>query len=508
MSVVSALCWVGRGKFKAIPVEDPEAQDADEDEDEDVVAPAAPQASAKDDAMIDPELAEYGLDKYDEEDDGEDRMMTAIVYKDSAEDPNLVEPEDDSDVEEETIMQSDMFVLAATTEVSDDYSHLDVHLYEEGDRNMFCHHDTMLPAFPLCLAWMDAVPGGNPSDVGNFCAVGTCEKAIEIWDLDVKDPLEAAATLGGFDESKSRLKRKKTHAVKPDSHRDAVMSLSWNKIKRNILASGSADNTVKTWDVNTLQNIHTYGHHTGKVQVVAWHPSEPSVMLTCSYDRRACVVDSRTDVLSLQWRLDADPESADWVSYSPARFLLSTEDGNVRLFDAQAAAAPAEGAASKGSAPVWTLSAHSKAVSCIAQSPVPGFIVTGSVDRHVKLWNITGNPVCLYGQDTSTAIYSAAFSPESPFLLAIGSGAGVRVWDTLELASVHKAFAPANAKPPSGKLTEILPPGAGEEDEEEAEMMAGGSRGAAAAAAAPRLPKVKKSKKKPVLKMTTKKHPK
>ena len=26
---------------------------------------------------------------------------------------------------------------------------------EEGDSNMYVHHDIVIPAFPLCLAWLD-----------------------------------------------------------------------------------------------------------------------------------------------------------------------------------------------------------------------------------------------------------------------------------------------------------------------------------------------------------------
>jgi periodic tryptophan protein 1 len=63
------------------------------------------------------------------------------------------------------------------------------------------HHDISLPAFPLALAWMDLAPCAPEEDgnvpVKNFVAVGTFKPGIEIWNLDVMDPLEPDATLGG-----------------------------------------------------------------------------------------------------------------------------------------------------------------------------------------------------------------------------------------------------------------------------------------------------------------------
>ncbi|CAN0480836.1 unnamed protein product, partial [Ectocarpus sp. 8 AP-2014] len=66
----------------------------------------------------------------------------------------------------------------------------------------------------------------------------------------------------------------------PGSHTDAVLALSWNREHRHVLASGSGDNTVKVWDVTTQQCSATLTHHSDKVQGVAWHPVEATVMAT------------------------------------------------------------------------------------------------------------------------------------------------------------------------------------------------------------------------------------
>jgi periodic tryptophan protein 1 len=134
----------------------------------------------------------------------------------------------------------------------------------------------------LCLRTIS-----DTSSVASYVAVATFHPSIEIWNLDVIDPLEPSAVLGGFvdhtgvsggdtgakktgkkkKKAKAQL-RSKAPALKPGSHCGAVLSVAWNRIFRQLLASGSDDNTVKLWDVHTQQCLHTYTHHSQPVRVL------------------------------------------------------------------------------------------------------------------------------------------------------------------------------------------------------------------------------------------------
>lgn len=145
---------------------------------------------------------------------------------------------------------------------------------------MYVHHDIALPEFPLCLSWMDCPPfaqTGESQSFGNYMAVGTFDPSIEIWNLDVLDVLEPSAILGGLNQDDSKAKKKKkakkkAPTYKAGSHQDAVMALSWNRNYRQALASGSADKTVKIWDVTTQQCTCTFTHHADKVfEFISWN---------------------------------------------------------------------------------------------------------------------------------------------------------------------------------------------------------------------------------------------
>ena len=91
--------------------------------------------------------------------------------------------------------------------------------------------------------------------VGTFCP------EIEIWNLDSEN-CEPVAVLGEYhDPTKvKQFKKKKTlqPAKKVESHTDAIMSLSLNPFQREYLVSGSADCTVRCWDLDSMESVACY----------------------------------------------------------------------------------------------------------------------------------------------------------------------------------------------------------------------------------------------------------
>ena len=265
--------------------------------------------------------------------------------------PSACSKKDDEDNErgELEILPTDNLLVTAKTE--DEISQLEIYVYDESEENLYVHHDLMLPNFPLCLEWLDFPPVATSKAAtpgfGNYIAVGTLDPEIEIWSLDVLDAMYPASVLGRPETTKAHVptavgtgkkKRKKIKHRAPEKayHVDAVLGLSWNRAQRNLLASASADRTVKLWDLsrspvangeggeNDTGAIRSFDVHKDKVQAVQWNAAEPSVLLTGSYDRTVRTFDSRAPTGGVGAAVGSDVEALRWDPWEDYGFYVRT----------------------------------------------------------------------------------------------------------------------------------------------------------------------------------------
>jgi periodic tryptophan protein 1 len=414
--------------------------------------------------------------------------VRTLAYHDSnADDPYITMQENEDEDEEREDLQvlaTDNMIVAA--KVEDEVAHLEIYVYEDEADNLYVHHDVMLPAIPLCVEWLD-LPVGKDINVidaeskGNYVAVGTFDPDIEIWNLDVIDSMYPNAILGqGGEDSKldpaqklKKTKRKKSKKANDDYHVDAVLSLAANRQHRNLLASSSADKTVKLWDLNTQKCAKSYALHKDKVCSIAWNPRESTVLLSGSYDRTVAAADMRApEAEALRWEVESDVETVMWDPHNPNHFYITTENGIIHFNDFRNA--PKTPEASKA---IWTLQAHDDSISAFDANPiVPGFLVTGSADRVVKLWNVQPDgPSMVVSRNVDVGkVFSTKFAPdpEVAFRLAVaGSKGAMQIWDTSTNAAVRRAFAsrmaPSKTEPKEERIVGV------DEDSSDSEVEGG-----------------------------------
>lgn len=450
----------------------------------------------KDQFSVDDDLKEFDMEHYDDEDGipgskgGADVTMFPGLAQEDIQFHEGAEGEDayislptQEDTQEETqelqVYPTDNMVLATRTE--DDVSYLDVYVYDDGagfhdneipveegdkadpdvarglvrDSSLYVHHDLMLPAFPLCVEWLNYKPGSNSDDPANFVAIGTFDPQIEIWNLDCIDKAFPDVILGEPSENSmaslsNKKNKKKKNAHVTTHHTDAVLSLAHNKQFRSVLASTSADHTVKLWDLNhatavrSLQSIH----NNKNVSSSEWHPSNGSILLTGGYDSRLALSDVRIEnekEMSKYWSVTSGEEIETATFVDDNIILCGTDSGNIYSFDIRN---------NSESKPVWTLKAHDSGIASLSVNKfVPGLMTSGAMgEKAVKLWKFPTDankdtmkgPNMVLSRDFDVGnVLSTTFAPDievAGTMVIGGVNKGLKLWDVFSNRTVRKSF--------------------------------------------------------------------
>ncbi|XP_063970870.1 periodic tryptophan protein 1 homolog [Lytechinus pictus] len=519
-AIVTSLSWVRRGVAKAVPdkvelskdelkllieqgqrsLEDLSLNDDDGDGD------GAAAGNEGDGEWEDVEETEgvqqgdavdrlYKMDDYDGEPDIPDVHGSGFhnfaVYADNNDDPyiTLKEDREENDEREDTNIKptDNMIVIGKALE---DFTNLEIYVYNEEEGVLYVHHDVLLPSFPLALEWLNFDP--LEQQPGNLLAVGSMTPVIDVWDLDIMNAVEPAFTLG---KKKKKKSKQKPTAPTIDGHIDAVLDLSWNHHLGHGLASASADESILLWDMNQSKAISMLQKHTDKVQTIEWHPFEMQSLLSGGFDGRINVYDCRSDDSFKTWSVDGEIERVLWNHFQPYNFLASSDKGFVYNYDIRT------------DKPLFTLHAHEKATTGISLSyTVPDLLVTCSADNSYKVWDTQDNkPALVVSKDPKMGIINnALFCPDSPFLVAMGGERdSLRLMDLSQHAPVVKRFGERQKDPVIPHPSELVHRGQrsqGVESEEaaaEADSMETGSEASSSTtSSASKSAKRKKKKKK------------
>jgi WD40 repeat protein len=197
------------------------------------------------------------------------------------------------------------------------------------------------------------------------------------------------------------------------AHDGAVQAVAYSP-DGSLLATGSADRTVKIWNARTLEALRTLEGHDREIHCVTWSP-DGTLLASSSGDATARIWRAETGECVTVFRNHTYPVSA--VRFSPdGKTVASTsyhrpEGGEIRLWTPQTGEETA-------------LLRHGYApITCVAWRPDGRGLFAASWDQTLKLWDLEkpAEPLVipLGAEGTYRAANALALSPDGS-LLAVG----------------------------------------------------------------------------------------
>ena len=181
------------------------------------------------------------------------------------------------------------------------------------------------------------------------------------------------------------------------------------------LVSGSADKTIKIWNLSTGQEIRTLTGH-----------SNPVNTLAISSDWQTLVSGSADKTIKI-WNLSTGQEIRSITgNFSYVNALAISPDGQT-LVSGNADKAIKIWNLSTGQE-IRTLIGHSSYVDCLVISPDGQTLVSGSADKTIKIWNLSTGQEIRTLKGHSSQVNSLAISSDRETLVSASADKTIKVW--------------------------------------------------------------------------------
>ncbi|KAM6181621.1 striatin-3 isoform 1-T1 [Erethizon dorsatum] len=213
------------------------------------------------------------------------------------------------------------------------------------------------------------------------------------------------------------------------AHTDAVWGLAYSGIKNQLL-SCSADGTIRLWNPQEkLPCICTYNgdKEHGIPTSVDFIGCDPAHMVTSFNIGSAVIYDLETSqsLVMLSSQVDSGLQSSNHINRVVSHPTLPVtitahEDRHIKFFD------------NKTGKMIHSMVAHLDAVTSLAVDPNGIYLMSGSHDCSIRLWNLDSKTcvqeITAHRKKLDESIYDVAFHPSKAYIASAGADALAKVF--------------------------------------------------------------------------------
>ncbi|XP_027813028.1 striatin-3 isoform X2 [Ovis aries] len=213
------------------------------------------------------------------------------------------------------------------------------------------------------------------------------------------------------------------------AHTDAVWGLAYSGIKNQLL-SCSADGTVRLWSPQEkLPCICTYNgdKEHGIPTSVDFIGCDPAHMVTSFNTGSTVIYDLETSqsLVMLSSQMDSGLQSSNHINRVVSHPTLPVtitahEDRHIKFFD------------NKTGKMIHSMVAHLDAVTSLAVDPNGIYLMSGSHDCSIRLWNLDSKTcvqeITAHRKKLDESIYDVAFHPSKAYIASAGADALAKVF--------------------------------------------------------------------------------